>query len=210
MIVLLIIEYVLAICLIIIALVFFTPIIFNIRVSKYDGLALWVKINWLFNAFCCHIEKKKSQKPVTVVKFFGLKIPTGREKAREKKKEKKKSKKEKKFNFRELLNKPFLTKALQFTKKVIKHILPQEFRIKLSYGFDNPADTGMVCGFTALFSAYFSGYDICLDPIFDREILEGEFSLKGRVFCFVLAYYVLQLILSRTFRKTIKEARKIK
>ncbi|HCL90432.1 MAG TPA: hypothetical protein DHW70_03825 [Candidatus Atribacteria bacterium] len=205
MIVLLIIEYILAICLILIMLVFFVPIFFNIQISKYNGLVLWVKVNWLFNAFYCYIEKKRSQKPVAIVKILGLKIPIERERAPKKKKEKIK----KKFDFRALLNKPFLTKVFQFIKKVLKHIVPQEFRVRLSYGFDNPAHTGILCGFIALFSAYFSGYDIFLDPIFDQEILEGELFLKGRLFGFVITYYILQLVLSKTFRKTIKEAKKI-
>ena len=207
MVTLLIIEYILAICLILIMLVFFVPIFFNIQVSKYNGFVLWLKVNWLFNAFYCHIEKKGSQKLVAIVRILGLKIPIERERAKKKKKEK--IKKEKKFDFRALLNQPFLTKAFHFIRKVLKHIVPQEFRVRLSYGFDNPANTGILCGFIALFSAYFSGYDIYLNPIFDQEILEGELFLKGRVFGFVITYYILQLVLSKTFRKTIKEAKKI-
>ena len=207
MIVLLIIEYILAICLFVIMLVFFVPIFFNVQVSKYNGLVLWVKVNWLFNAFCCYIEKKGSQKPVAIVRILGLKIPIERERAQKKKKEK--IKKENKFDFKVLLNQPFLTKAFQFIKKVLKHILPQVFRVRLSYGFDNPANTGILCGFIALFSAYYSEQDINFNPIFDQEILEGELFLKGRLFCFVITYYILQLVLSKTFWKTIKEAKKI-
>ncbi len=207
MIVLLIIEYILAICLSVIILVLFVPIFFHLQVRKYNDLVLCVKVNWLFIPFYCCIEKRGSQKPVTIVRILGLKVPIERERAKKKKKEK--IKKEKKFDFRALLNKPFLTKVFQFIKKVLKHIVPQEFRVRLSYGFDNPANTGILCGFIALFSAYFSGYDICLNPVFDQEILEGELFLKGRLFCFVITYYILQLVLSKTFRKTIKKAKKI-
>jgi len=202
MIILIITEYILAICLILIMLVLFVPISFYIHVTKYNGLVLWIKVNWLFNAFYCYIEKKGTQEPVAIVRILGLKVTIEGEKA-------KKKKKEKEFAFRALLNKPFLTKVFQFIKKVLKHIAPQEFRARLSYGFDNPANTGISCGFIALFSAYFSGYDISLDPIFDQEILEGELFLKGRLFCFVITYYILQLVLSKTFRRTIKEAKKI-
>lgn len=207
MIVLLVVEYILVICLILIVLAFFVPIFFNIQVSKYSDLVLGAKVNWPFNIFYCYIEKKGSQKPLVIVKILGLQIPIGREKDKKEKKEK--IKKEKKFDFRALLNKPFLTKAFQFIKKILKHIAPQEFRADLCYGFDNPANTGILCGFITSFSAYFSGYDIYLNPIFDREILEGELFLKGRLFCFVMTYYILQLVLSKTFRETIKEARKI-
>jgi hypothetical protein len=207
MIALIIIEYILLFCLSVIILILFVPIFFRLQVRKYNDLVLCVKVNWLFIPFYCCIEKRGNQKPVTIVRILGLKVPIGRERAKKKKKEK--IKKEKKFDFRALLNRPFLTKDFQFIKKVLKHIVPQEFRVRLSYGFDNPANTGILCGFIALFSAYFSGYDIYLNPIFDQEILEGELFLKGRIFCFVITYYILQLVLSKTFRKTIKKAKKI-
>ena len=207
MIVLLIIEYILAICLSVIILVLFVPIFFHLQVRKYNDLVLCVKVNWLFNAIYCHIKKEGDQNLVIILKIFGLQIHLKEERAKKKKKEK--IKKEKKFDFRALLNKPFLTKVFQFIKKVLKHIVPQEFRVRLSYGFDNPANTGILCGFIALFSTYYSRYDIYLDPIFDQEILEGELFLKSRLFCFVITYYILQLVLSKTFRKTIKEAKKI-
>ena len=204
---LLIIKYILVICLILIMLVLFVPIFFNIQISKYNDLILWAKVNWLFNAFYCHIKKEGDQNLVIILKIFGFQIHLKEGRAKKKKKEK--IKKGKKFDFRALLSKPFLTKVFQFIKKVLKHIVPQEFWVKLSFGFDNPANTGILCGFIALFSTYFSEYDICLNPIFDQEILEGELFLKGRLFCFVLTYYILQLVLSKTFRKTIKEAKKI-
>jgi len=206
MVALLILEYILMICLLLIILILFVPIFFHLQVNKYNELILWVKINWLFNAIYCHIKKEGDQNLAIILKIFGVQIHL-----KEGKVEKKKEKiiKEKKFDFRALLNQPFLTKAFQFIKKVLKHILPQEFRVRFSYGFDNPANTGILCGFIALFSTYYSRYDIYLDPIFDQEILEGELFLKGRLFCFVITYYILQLVLSKTFRKTIKEAKKI-
>jgi hypothetical protein len=202
MIILVILEYILVICLSVIILILFVPIFFHLQVSKYNDLILWAKVNWFFNAIYCHIKKEGDQDLVIILKIFGLQIHLKEGRA-------KKKRKEKKYYFKALLNKPFLTKAFQFIKRVLKHIVPQEFRVRLSYGFDNPANTGILCGFIALFSAYFSGYDICLSPIFDQEILEGELFLKGRLFCFVITYYVLQLVLSKTFRKTIKEAKKI-
>ncbi len=208
MIALIIIKYILLFCLSVIILILFVPIFFRLQVSKYNDLILCVKVNWLFNALYCCIEKRGSQKPLVIVRILGLKVPIEQERAQKKKK--KKIKKEKKFDFKALLNRPFLTKDFNFIKKVLKHIVPQEFRVRLSYGFDNPANTGILCGFIALFSAYFSGYDIYLNPIFDQEILEGELFLKSRLFCFVITYYILQLVLSKTFRKTIKEAKKIK
>jgi len=58
MIALLIIEYILAICLIVIMLVLFVPIFFHLQISKYNDLILWAKVNWLLNVtfFIIHVH----------------------------------------------------------------------------------------------------------------------------------------------------------
>ena len=207
MIVLVLLEYILVACFSVIILILLVPIFFHLQVSKYHSLIMQVKVEWLFNIVHCHIKKEGKQSPEIVLTILGIQIPIKKGEIR--RKEKKKIKKEKRFNFKMLLNRSFLIKIFHLIRKLLRHIVPREFRMMLFYGFDNPADTGLLCGFTALFSAYFSRYDIQLNPIFDQEILEGELFLKGRVFCIVLVYYVLQLILTRTFWKTIKKVRKI-
>jgi len=207
MIVLVMLEYILVICLLVMILILLVPIFFHFQVSKYHDLIMQVKVNWLFNTVYCYIKKEGSQYPEIILTILGIQIPIKRR--RLKKKEKEKIKKEKRFNFRMLLNRSFLIKIFKFIRKILRHIIPREFRVRLFYGFDNPADTGVLCGFVALLSAYVPQYDIQLNPVFNQKILEGELFLKGRVFCFVLAYYILQLVLSRTFWKTIKKARKI-
>lgn len=206
MIVLVIIGYILLILLVILIAVLFIPIFFYLRANKNDDLYLSISINWFFNAIIIHLEKKGTEELTIDLKIFGIRIPTQLKKV--KKKKRVKVKKEKKYNFKYLINKPFLNKIFRLIQKVIKHIAPREFQARLLYGFDNPADTGILCGLIATFSNYFSQYDIKLYPVFDRQIFEGEIFLQGRIFCFVIAYYVLEVVLSKTFRKTIKKVRK--
>lgn len=98
MIVLLIIEYILVICLSVIILILFVPIFFHLQVSKYNDLILWAKVNWFFNAICCHIKKEGDQNLVIILKIFGL--PIHLKEGRPQKKKKEKIKKEKKLDRR--------------------------------------------------------------------------------------------------------------
>jgi len=45
-------------------------------------------VSLFINAFYCYIEKKGSQKPITIVRILDLKVPIERERAQKKKKEK--------------------------------------------------------------------------------------------------------------------------
>jgi len=206
MIVLVIIGYILLILLVTLMAVLFIPIFFYLRANKNADLYLSISINWFFNAITIHLEKKGTEELTIDLKIFGIRIPTQIKKV--KKEKRVKIKKEKKYDYKYLINKLFLNKIFRLIQKVIKHIAPREFRTRLLYGFDNPADTGILCGFFAMFSHYFSQYDIKLYPFFDRQILEGEIFLKGRIFFCVIVYYVLEVVLSRTFWKTIKRVRK--
>jgi len=101
-----------------------------------------------------------------------------------------------------------LEKIFELIKKIFKHIAPRKFKIYIKYGFENPADTGILCGLTNAFSNYFSEYDVKFIPVFDREILNGEILLKGRIFFFIIVYYILEVLLSKIFRETIKKIKK--
>jgi len=195
------IEYILIVCLSIFMAILFVPIFFCIQASKNQKILFSVRINWFFSAVCCNFEKKENKELEIDVKILGIRIKT-------KTKKTKKKKKESKYNFKALINKSFLSRIFKFMGKVLKHIAIREFRARIFYGFDDPADTGTLCGFIALFSSYFYGYDIKFNPFFDREIFEGELFLKGQIFCFVIIFYTLQLVLSKTFRETIKKAKK--
>ena len=206
MILLVIIGYILLVFLILLLAVLFIPIIFHIHAIKTDSLYLLISINCFFYAVSFNLEKKSNEKTIFNVKVFGIRIPVEINESKEKKQ--KKAKKEGKYNYKYLLNKAFLEKIFQLIKKILKHISPRRLKIRLKYGFDNPADTGILCGFITMFSHYFSEYDIKLTPVFDREIMEGEVFLKGRLFICVIAFYVLQVVLSKTFRSTMKKTKK--
>jgi len=206
MILLVIIGYILLIFLILLLAILFMPIIFHIHAIKTDSLYLLISIHCFFYAVSFNLEKKGNEKLTINVKVFGIRIPVKVNESKEK--ERKKAKKEGKYNYKYLLNKAFLKKIFQLIKKVLKHISPRRLKIRLKYGFDNPADTGILHGFITMFSHYFSEYDVKLTPVFDREIMEGEVFLKGRIFICAIVCYVLQVAISKTFRSTMKKIKK--
>lgn len=72
--------------------------------------------------------------------------------------------------------------------KVLKHILPQKLKARIRFGFEDPSTTGNVLGVASvLYGVY--GDNLKLEPDFERQVLEGEYCLKGRIrlFTFLLA-----------------------
>lgn len=64
--------------------------------------------------------------------------------------------------------------------KVLKHILPQKLKARVKFGFDDPSTTGNVLGVTGILYGVY-GDKLELEPDFEHQVLEGEYSLKGRI-----------------------------
>ena len=69
-----------------------------------------------------------------------------------------------------------VSELLQFLKK----LLPQRFLLSGTFGTEDPALTGWLCGLASFVYAAFPE-EIDLTPDFTEEILEGRFFLSGRM-----------------------------
>jgi len=206
MLVLIIIGYILLVLMFIIFAILFIPLFFHLHAVKNDSFYLSASINAFFKILFFYIEKKEGEKPTISAQIFGIRIPV---KINEVNKEGQvKTQKKRGNNYRFLLDRILLKRIFQSIKKILKHISPREIKVYAEYGFKDPADTGILCGMIGLFSNYFSKYNIGLMPIFDRETLKGEIFLKGRILIFVIAFYILQVVLSKAFRDAMKKNKK--
>jgi len=206
MIILNILGIILLIILLLFIMILFIPFILTFKVQKQNSSYFYSEMTWFFRIVCISIEKKVNKAILFSIKIFGIRIPIpkSKEKSKESKKRRKKEEKKKKYNYQYLMNKPFLGKIMQLILKILKHISPDELKIDIEYGFDNPADTGMLHGFVVVVLNNFPKHYIKIIPIFDRELFQGELFLKSQVFLGIIAFYALQLILSKTFRNTMK------
>ena len=215
--VLFILIYLFIIIFVLLAMILFIPVIYSVEGAKEERYFLDIKISWLGNIVNVNVNKEENKKIDFFISIFGLHIPLHdskkakkRSKKGEIKKQKRKREKTKKefkkyFSF---FQRSFLDKSFLLVKKVLKHILPKKYRLHLIYGFEDPADTGMLTGiFFMLFPNISNSDMIKIYPVFDEELIQGEMSIKGRIIIAVLIYYFLQFYFAQGVRQMIKKIR---
>lgn len=89
-------------------------------------------------------------------------------------------------------------------KGLLHHILPRKIRGKLIFGFEDPALTGQVLGVAAIFYSFYQD-KFLLTPVFDRQILEGEIKLSGRIYGVYLLWTAWQIYKNQDVRKVYQK-----
>ena len=210
--VLYILIYFFLILLILFTMLILIPIVYSVEAAKEEHYFLDLKISWLGNIINVKVNKEEHKKMDFFISIVGLRIPLHdrkkvqkRSKKGERTKEKTKKELNKYFSF---FQRSFLDKSFLLVKKVLKHILPKKYRLHLIYGFEDPADTGILTGiFFMLFPNISNSDMIKIYPVFDEELIQGEMSIKGRIIIAVLIYYFLQFYFAQGVRQMIKKIR---
>ena len=84
----------------------------------------------------------------------------------------------------------------------IRHILPQKFRARAWFGFEDPATTGNILGVLSIFYGIY-GKNLDLNPNFQEEVLKFEYELKGRIRLFTLLMAALRIYSNRWIKDFI-------
>lgn len=135
----------------------------------------WNKAKELFyktKQFCIDLYKKKQQAFITfgIIKDF--------------------------LNAKE--NKAGMSALWKLSKKVIKHCKPKKWDYTVRFGTDNPARTGQVLGIVSGVGGVI-GVMPNVIPEFHKEVLEGNFFLKGRLQVYYLIWVVVELWRNENF-----------
>lgn len=97
--------------------------------------------------------------------------------------------------------------AFRYTRgrlyKLLCHILPGKVTLKLHYGAEDPAVTGMVTGMIYMLYPK-SAEKFQLTPDFEKRVLEGEIDIKGRVQIFQLLWTVFLIYRHKECNRIIK------
>lgn len=88
-------------------------------------------------------------------------------------------------------------------KKVLRHILPVKLKGNITFGFDEPYITGQALTWAALLYPLYRDH-LVIEPVFDRQVLEGNVSLKGRIRTGTLLLAGIRVLLNKNFRKQLK------
>lgn len=87
--------------------------------------------------------------------------------------------------------------------KVVRHVMPVRLEGEVTFGFDDPYRTGQLLSAAALLYPVYRDR-IRITPVFDREVLEGELKLEGRIRLAVLLGAAVRLGMDRNFRKLVR------
>lgn len=90
--------------------------------------------------------------------------------------------------------------------RLLLHILPQKGTANLQIGFDDPSVTGKVLGVLAMLYPRFGG-NLNVVPYFDRSILAGEISCRGRIRILNLLILVIKTWRDKNIRSFIGKLR---
>lgn len=80
--------------------------------------------------------------------------------------------------------------------KMLKHISPRKMTVNITFGFDDPANTGYALAVFGMLPAYW-GKKIFLHPDFEKEVFECNFKVRGAIRAWNLFYHVLSVIFNK-------------
>ena len=96
-------------------------------------------------------------------------------------------------------------KELQYLWKKLR---PKKVKGKITFGFSDPANTGICMGVAGMFCAWYPK-KLKIVPDFDREILEGEIRITGKACVFVFARVLWKLYRNEDIRHMYRHWREI-
>lgn len=97
-------------------------------------------------------------------------------------------------------NKEGLHLTLLSLKKLLKHVLPQKVRSKLVFGTGDPCSTGQALGAMSILYSFY-GDNLSITPDFERNRLEGQHFIKGRIRLVTILIIVGKLIFDKRFKQ---------
>lgn len=191
-------------------MILFVPFGYYLDGSKEDFFMIHIEFSWLLNAIKLIGKKEENKQFVFFLDIFGIRIPfhktkkEGKPNERMKKEKKKKSKKL--SHYFHLFKQTFLNELFRFVKRVSRHIFPRKYHLSLTYGFEDPANTGMLNGFILMmFPNIYHSDMIKLYPSFEEEIISGEIIIQGRIIIGVILYYFLCFYFTGRIRQIIRK-----
>ena len=116
-----------------------------------------------------------------------------------------------KNSFIEYLRKDKSKLAIREIKKILyklmKHILPRKLKAKFGFGFEDASTTGTALGILSMFYVIY-GDNLLLEPDFDKQVLCGEYKLKGRIYIYFLLIVAWKLYKDEWIRDFVAFSKK--
>lgn len=115
-----------------------------------------------------------------------------------------KSKKKTLKRYMKILKSDTFKAAFTLCKKqiygILRHIFPGKMLVNVTYGLEDPADTGYILGVYGMLPA-FIGERVVLHPDFNNAVFRGDFYMKGRIRGWTILHSVLCVITDKNCKK---------
>ena len=89
-------------------------------------------------------------------------------------------------------------------KALVFHIRPKKLQGNLQFGMDDPCLTGEILAVLGVFYPLYGEY-FTIEPFFEKQILEGEVSFRGRIYGIYFVLLAWHIFQNRDLRFIIKK-----
>lgn len=207
MIILFVLKVIFILILVFVLLVLFIPFKYSVIARKHEDIFIKASGSWLFGLLGFVFSKRYGSKKKLYVRLLHIRFGVNKDK-----KDKlalkidsdntRRDKKPRKNNGR-FLDKNFLKTMMKAVKELFYHIKPKRFKLEGRYGFEDPFYTGVALASFNIMRPLFMKYDVNVNAVFEEEILEGNFLIKGRLIMIVVVFIGLKTIFNKNVRKIL-------
>lgn len=110
--------------------------------------------------------------------------------------------------FTDEIHRAALQKLLNEMKRTFRYLMPRKGRIRLEYGFEDPASTGYLLAGISLLYPWIGSYSE-IRPNFEEKVFRGDFFAAGRIRLVHVFMMLWRLILNREVRTTCFHGRRV-
>ena len=100
-------------------------------------------------------------------------------------------------------NKKVISLCLSQASSIINNIKPKVFNGNLTIGIDDPYTMGQILSIYGILFPIIHD-KITINPVYDKEVIEGDLYIKGRISVFVLIRAAIKIYFNRDFKRMIK------
>jgi hypothetical protein len=184
----------------------FVPFRYSVVARKHEDTNIKANGSWLFGLVGITFFKKFGNKSKLHVRLLQIRIEINKRKNMKlsPKTDSKDLKNDKKTRIRgSFLDKDFLKPAIKALKELFYHIKPRRFKLEGRYGFEDPFYTGIALASFNIIQPLFTNYDVNVCPVFEEEIFEGNFLIKGRLILIAVVVIAIKTIFNKNLRKIL-------
>lgn len=173
------------------------PVVLVIDAERADRFRTRWQVQWLFGLVHAGSRDSGSAKPVAVRPARASPAPPATERGRGRR-----------VAMAVVRTRGLIPRVVRLIADLLRQVSIDRFRLYAAFGFDDPADTGIVYGWLAplLVTAGVHGLDIRCQPMFQEAGVTGNLTATMRIRPLSLVTTVLLFIVSRPARRAAVRA----